>query len=102
MSNSNGNPSTLRPPWKPGESGNPGGRPKGDAWYRKLCRKRTVKALKALDRVMEGNDPGPIVSAAKAVLEYAWGRAPGVVVIPNDDGVISDAEADELEKRLDS
>jgi hypothetical protein len=32
----------LRPPWKKGESGNPGGRPGGAFWWRGWCRKYLV------------------------------------------------------------
>lgn len=78
---STGTSPNLKPPWKAGQSGNPSGRPKGDAWFRKLCRKRTVRALKALERVMSGGEDGPAVSAAKALLEFGWGRAPQVVTI---------------------
>jgi hypothetical protein len=57
-----------------GVSGNPSGRPKTDGWFRELCRKRTRKALKALTDALE--DPDQRVAAAKAVLEFAWGKAP--------------------------
>lgn len=57
-----------------GVSGNAGGRPKGDGWFRKLCRKRTVKALKALTDALD--DPDSRVAAAKALLEFGWGKAP--------------------------
>lgn len=60
-----------------GQSGNPGGRPKGDAWFRGLCRKRTVKALKALEAALLREDHA--VSAAKALLEFGWGKAPAVL-----------------------
>lgn len=74
----------LKPPWQKGQSGNPGGRPKGDAWFRALCRKKTLRALRSLVATMEGPDPGPAVSAAKAILEFGWGKAPAVVTIPED------------------
>jgi hypothetical protein len=73
----------LRPPWAKGQSGNPSGRPRGDRWFRSLCRKRTVKALKALDRALE--DPDTAVSAAKALLEFGWGKAPAAGYQPKDE-----------------
>jgi hypothetical protein len=81
-SGNNGVSENLRP-WKPGQSGNPSGRPKGDAWFRKLCRKRTVKALKALEAALERDEHA--VSAAKALLEFGWGKAPNVVTLDGDD-----------------
>jgi hypothetical protein len=68
--------------FQPGQSGNAGGRPKGDAWFRKLCRRRTMRALKALDAALK--DEHFRVSAAKALLEFGWGKAPAVVVLPED------------------
>lgn len=57
-----------------GVSGNRAGRPKVDGWFRELCRKRTRKALKALTDALD--DPDSRVAAAKALLEFAWGKAP--------------------------
>jgi hypothetical protein len=53
---------------------NPTGRPKTDGHFRELCRKRTRKALKALTDAL--SDPDTRVPAAKALLEFAWGKAP--------------------------
>ena len=58
----------LRPPWKPGESGNPNGRPKERpiaAELRKLLERDDGAALKALAAI-----------AIKAALkgDYRWGR----------------------------
>lgn len=68
-----GNPNNLRPPWKPGESGNPGGRPKGYTAFRKLCRSHTTKALDALVDALDTE--GERVAAAKVLLEFGWGKA---------------------------
>lgn len=65
-----------------GKSGNPGGRPKNDGWFRRMCRKRTVKALAALTKALE--DPSTRVSAAKVLLEFGWGKTPQVVRLPED------------------
>ena len=46
-----GNTDGLRPPWKPGESGNPGGRPKGTsitARLREIVEKDDGEAAKAI------------------------------------------------------
>lgn len=57
-----------------GVSGNPIGRPKTDGQFRELCRKQTKKALKALVAAL--GVPGERVPAAKALLEFSWGKAP--------------------------
>lgn len=85
--------------WK--TSGNPGGRPKGVLWFRAACRKRTRKALRALEAALLRDEHA--VAAAKVILEFAWGKASSVAAAPDEPAdQISDAQADELEKRLDS
>lgn len=65
-----------------GVSGNPSGRPKTDGWFRELARKRTKRALKALTDALVGENAVP---AAKALLEFAWGKAPAAgFVAPGD------------------
>lgn len=57
--------------WKPGQSGNPGGRPKGIA---ALARAHTDKALEVLVEGMDNDDPRVRVTAAKEVLDRGWGK----------------------------
>lgn len=57
--------------WKPGQSGNPGGRPKGIA---AKAREHTDKALEVLVEGMADEDPRVRVSAAKEVLDRGWGK----------------------------
>lgn len=68
---------------------NPTGRPKTDGHFRELCRKRTVKALKALTAALD--DPDSRVAAAKALLEFAWGKAPAAGFISPNDAVQTSA-----------
>lgn len=51
-----------------------GGHPKDIGRFRELCRKRTGAALNALIRAL--HDPDHAVVAAKALLEFGWGKAP--------------------------
>jgi hypothetical protein len=55
--------------WAPGQSGNPGGRPKG---IEALARAYTPQALEAL--VVALQDPGTRVAAAVALLDRGWGK----------------------------
>ena len=60
----------------PGQSGNPGGRPKGVAEVVELARKHTKDAMAALHSIATGIDvpPAARVSASVALLERGWGK----------------------------
>lgn len=62
--------------FKAGQSGNPGGRPKGNARVRDLAQAQTENAIATLVSVMEDKaaPPAARVSAATAVLDRGWGK----------------------------
>src|SRR5215471_18930502 len=59
-------------PWKPGQSGNPGGRSRADAELRRLAREYTGEAVHAL--VVSLDDPKTRVAAAAELLDRGWGK----------------------------
>src|SRR5690349_10593226 len=63
-------------PFQKGQSGNPGGRPKGDLRLRELARERTEAALDTLTEIMNSETVPPAVrlSAACAILDRGYGR----------------------------
>lgn len=69
----NGN---LRP-FRKGQSGNPGGRPKLPRTIVELARERTEEAMRTLIDIAgyEKAPPGARVSAASAILDRGWGKA---------------------------
>lgn len=69
-------------PWKPGQSGNPGGRPKLNAALRQKCRDLDEESLAALRAALAV--PGERVSAAKVLLAYGHG-APESKPIADED-----------------
>jgi hypothetical protein len=77
-SQSRGRAGARKPPigrrFQPGQSGNPGGRPKEAAEVRELARSYTVEALEALAGLMRSGPPAVSARAAEALLERAWGR----------------------------
>ncbi len=64
--------------FKPGQSGNPGGRPKETAEVRTLAREHTTEAVEALRSIMSsGDEPASArVAAANSLLDRGWGRSP--------------------------
>lgn len=59
--------------WLPGQTGNPGGRPKGIA---AIARQHTDKAVEVLTNAMDDADPRVRVAAAKEILDRGYGKAP--------------------------
>jgi len=62
--------------WQPGQSGNPGGRPKILAEVRDLARTSTVEAIETIRRLMldEKVAPATRLAAAEALLDRGWGK----------------------------
>lgn len=75
-------------PFKPGKSGNPGGRPKGDIELRRAARERTGEALETLINIMR-NQKAPAaarVTAAEALLSRGWGKPVQPTAFTYEDG----------------
>jgi len=62
--------------FKPGQSGNPGGRPKTLPELRLAARAHTPEALSTLAAIMRSRraTPGARVQAVRELLDRAWGR----------------------------
>jgi hypothetical protein len=112
--NTEPNTGNLRPAWKKGQSGNPGGRPKGLA--RAVRDIPLEKADTPGDLVLarfwwsvlldETADMAHRMQASKLLADRGWGKAAEYVPIEESDplGVTEDqvnAMADELDRRLD-
>jgi hypothetical protein len=67
-----------------GQSGNPGGRPKGDGEIRELAREHTEMALRTLAEIAErGENESARVAAANGLLDRGWGK-PAVPIGADD------------------
>ena len=67
---------TIGKPFKKGQSGNPGGRPKVVAEVKELAKEHTVEAIQTLVSIMTNPKfaPAARVSAANALLDRGYGR----------------------------
>ena len=80
-----------RTAWKPGQSGNPGGRPKDIAEVRDLARQHTAVAIAALVEIAKsGKSESARVSAAEALLDRGYGRPAQSVTLDGGAGSFID------------
>lgn len=71
------------PRFKPGQSGNPGGRPKEEVHVRELARQHGPAAIQALVNAL--GDPRTRVAAAAALLDRGYGRPAQTVAMASLD-----------------
>jgi hypothetical protein len=69
---------TIGKPFKKGQSGNPGGRPKVLAQVKELARAHTGEAIETLVSIMTNPKSAPAarVSAANSLLDRGYGKPP--------------------------
>ena len=73
----------------PGQSGNPGGRPKDEHRVAELARSYTVEAIDTLVELMrDSKDERLRGTAAQALLDRGWGKAKVDVVTCADDSYL--------------
>jgi hypothetical protein len=69
-------PANLEPfAFKPGQSGNPGGRTPQFAECQRLARELSPRAIQRLGELMESEDERVAVVACNSLLDRAWGRS---------------------------
>ena len=88
--------------WSPGQSGNPGGRPKVLTEIRDLAREHTEAAISTLSKIMEDEDAPAAarVSAAESILSRGWGKAPQFSYVESRSVQVRDMAPDWLRERL--
>jgi HEAT repeat protein len=62
--------------FQPGQSGNPGGRPKAIGHVRDLAREQTEASIEALVKNLKDESGAVRNAAAAELLNRAWGKAP--------------------------
>jgi hypothetical protein len=60
--------------FRPGQSGNPGGRPKGERSVREIAQQHTAESMETLVHVMRTGKNSERVQAATALLDRGWGK----------------------------
>ena len=83
--------------FKPGQSGNPGGKPKAIIEVTQAARERTTNAIETLEEVMLNPKATQAarVSAAIAILDRGWGKAPQTMTVRRE-GDYASLSDDEL------
>lgn len=81
-----GSRKSSRTSWKPGQSGNPGGRPKVSAEVRELAREHGPKAIQRLVALMNSKNESVAVRASEAILDRGYGRPTQAMELAGKDG----------------
>jgi hypothetical protein len=74
--------------FKPGQSGNPGGRPKALKEVIELCRDLTAKGVERMGKILADDTAPPAaqVAAFNAVMDRGWGKVSQAVELSGPDG----------------
>ena len=75
-----------RSAFKPGQSGNPGGRPKQVGEVVELARQHTQEAVQRLVFWMRSTNPQASVRATESIMERAWGKPVQPMEVTGKDG----------------
>ena len=87
-------------PFEPGQSGNPGGRPKALGELRDLARTHAAEAINELARLaVKARSESVRVAAIRELLDRGYGRATQFLAADNDT-IPTDKTADELRTEL--
>lgn len=88
--------------WKPGESGNPGGRPRVIADVRTLAQKHTRQAIETLVKLLNARSEMVRTVAANSLLDRAVGRPAQAITGPDGGPIQLEAVrvAEEVRGRL--
>src|SRR5262245_7051804 len=71
--------------WKPGQSGNPGGRPKSVYALAELARENTAEAIEKIVSIMRNGDSDTVQRKAAEILrDRGYGKAVQVIARPSD------------------
>lgn len=82
--NPGGNSKNLKPAWKPGQSGNPNGRPKKVVDVAALARDSSTRAMERLAKLVDSDDDRVALQAAIAVLDRAVGKPKQAMEVKSD------------------
>ncbi len=84
-------------PFQPGQSGNPGGRPRVIAELRELARAHAPEAIAELARLAkDAKSETARIAAIKELLDRAYGKPTQFVAAENDEQALNDLNLEEL------
>lgn len=72
-------------PWKPGQSGNPNGRPKVPEDVKAALKKNTLRAVQRLVELMESQDERVAILACNSILDRSLGKAQAAVDVDGEE-----------------